>query len=127
MATIVEHKETKQRAILLGAGFGIYKAMYPGVVFGSADPRSEQKQYETLCLSDKHGNIFFEYAHQLVVVEIDGKSIQDFTAVDTEIYVQPKREYYCHNCCSMVIVEKEKCPKCDYVVRIPDEHRNTLR
>jgi hypothetical protein len=66
MATIVLDKQTKQRYVLLGAGFGLYES-------------STEKYYEDLislpmlACADPNGEIVWLSSEDVIVLEVDGK------------------------------------------------------
>ena len=53
MATIVRSKQNGKKYILLGTGFGAYKATRPGVFFGNLIPEEEQGQIKMVAVCDK--------------------------------------------------------------------------
>ena len=74
MATIVRYKRDGKKYILLGTGFGAYKATRPGVFFGNLLPNEEQGQITMVAVCDIDGNIRWTHSDELTVVEVDGDS-----------------------------------------------------
>ena len=74
MAVLVEHTETKERYILLGTGFGAYKATRPSLFFGNLLPSEESGQTTMVAVCNRQGQIGWVHSSELTVVEIDGKA-----------------------------------------------------
>ena len=72
MATIVKHIESGQRYILLGTGFGAYKATRPSVFFGSLLPKDEAGQITMVAVCNAQGQLGWIHSDELEVVEVDG-------------------------------------------------------
>ena len=73
MAVIVRHAETGDRYILLGTGYGAYRATRPSLFFGALAPVEEEGKLEVAAICASDGRIGWAYSQQLVVVEVDGK------------------------------------------------------
>lgn len=76
MATIVEHKETGKRYIVMGTGFGVYKSARNNAFFQWA-VMEEEDNYHLVAVCDRKGNIKWFYSEDLVVVEVDGGKPSD--------------------------------------------------
>ncbi len=74
MATIVEHKETQMRFVLLGTGFGMYRAKAPNMLFGNLLPETEKGFEQVICACKPNGEILWLRAKDVKVISIDGKS-----------------------------------------------------
>jgi hypothetical protein len=74
MATIVQYKRTGKKYVLLGAGFGAYKATRPGVFFGNLLPEEEEGQVTMVAICDAEGKILWTHSDELTVVDVDGSS-----------------------------------------------------
>jgi len=74
MAVVVEHKETREHYILLGAGLGAYKATRPSVFFGSLLPTEESGKITMLAVCNAQGQIGWIHSEEIEVVDIDGNS-----------------------------------------------------
>ena len=73
MAVIVKHTQTGHNYILLGTGFGAYKATRPSLFFGNLAPTEESGQTTMVAVSNDQGQIGWIHSEELQVVEIDGK------------------------------------------------------
>lgn len=71
MATLVEHVESGNRYLVVGSGFGIYKASRPGL-FGNLFPIEDGGNYHLIAVCDRTGTIKWFYSSDLQVVEVDG-------------------------------------------------------
>lgn len=78
MAIIVKHKATQEEYILLGTGFGAYKASKPGLIGGSLFPDEEEGTYTMMTVSDYNGNIHWMKDTEFLVIEIDGIKMKEF-------------------------------------------------
>lgn len=74
MATVVAHRSTGHRYILVGAGFGMYKSSRPGILFGNLDPQEQSGSASLLAVCDGAGQIGWIASHELVVVSVDGRA-----------------------------------------------------
>lgn len=84
MATIVVYRPTNAKYILLGTGFGAYRAERPSPVFGNLAPNTTQGSQETVCICDLDGNIGWVNSSDVYVNSIDGQSVHDaFVQSDT--------------------------------------------
>ena len=74
MATIVMHRDSGARYVLLGTGFGAFKASRPSVFFGNLLPTDESGELTMVAVCDSKGNIGWIHSEELIVVEVDGKA-----------------------------------------------------
>ncbi len=74
MATIVQYKTDGKKYVLLGTGFGAYKATRPGVFFGNLLPNEEEGQTTMVAVCDPNGTIRWTHSEELIVLEVDGHS-----------------------------------------------------
>ena len=74
MATIVMHKASGTKYVLLGTGFGAFKASRPSVFFGNLLPDEESGELTMVAVCDSKGNIGWIHSEELIVVEVDGKA-----------------------------------------------------
>ncbi len=72
MAVIVKHIESGETYILLGTGFGAYKATRPSLFFGNWAPTEEAGQVTMVAVSNAQGQIGWIHSNELQVVEVDG-------------------------------------------------------
>lgn len=73
MATIVLHKPTNQKYVLVGAGFGTYKSSMPGL-FGAATPVEDAQSFCVLSVCGADGSVGWLRSDEVTVVTVDGKS-----------------------------------------------------
>ena len=74
MAVIVQHIKSDEKYILLGTGFGAFKATRPSLFFGNLAPAEEAGQVTMVALCNNQGQIGWVHSDELQVVEVDGKS-----------------------------------------------------
>jgi len=77
MAIIVEHKETKNKFVLLGTGYGAYKATRPSFFGGNLLPHDDEDTIQTVAVCDKEGTIQWLSDEEVRVIEIDGTRMSD--------------------------------------------------
>ncbi len=73
MATIVEHRTNGERYLLLGTGFGAFKALKPNAFFGNWLADEEAGEYSMIAVSNAVGEIGWFESTDLFVVSIDGQ------------------------------------------------------
>ena len=74
MAVIVKHIESGEKYVLLGTGFGAFKATRPSLFFGNLAPAEETGQVTMVAVCNGEGRIGWVHSDELQVVEVDGKS-----------------------------------------------------
>lgn len=77
MAIIVKHKKTGEEYVLLGTGYGAFKASRPGLIGGSLFPEEEEGTYHMLAVSDFTGNIHWFEDEAFQVTEVDGIKLKE--------------------------------------------------
>ena len=77
MAIIVRHKETRKDYVLLGGGFGVYKAKSPSPLFGNLVPLQEEGESPMVCVCNPKGHIGWFYSDELLVISVDGHPVSD--------------------------------------------------
>lgn len=77
MAIIVRHKESEQRYVLIGTGFGMYKASRQNRFF-DIFVHEEEGHAHLVAVSDRTGRIKWFYSQDLTVEEIDGKKPSEY-------------------------------------------------
>ncbi|NDI34428.1 hypothetical protein [Chengkuizengella sediminis] len=125
MATIVLHKASGKRYILLGTGYGAYKATRPGLIGGDLFPNEEQDEIPAASVCDEFGTIQWLYTNELQVVEVDGKSIGEY---GEKLIVQKKpqkKESYeqyeaCPACYVKVLSKQVECHSCGLTLVIQE-------
>ena len=74
MAVIAEHIQSGKKFVLLGTGFGAFKATRPSLFFGNLAPSEESGQVTMVAVSNNRGQIGWVHSEELRIVEIDGKA-----------------------------------------------------
>jgi len=77
MATIVAHKKSGGEYILLGAGYGAYKATRPSFFFGNLAPAEETGEYSLVLICDSSGKTGWVDSEDLEVISVDGRTPAD--------------------------------------------------
>lgn len=72
MATIVKHIETGKQYILLGTGFGAYRATRPSLFFGNLAPAEDEGEVSVIFVCNSEGKVGWVQSEEVQVVEIDG-------------------------------------------------------
>jgi len=135
MATIVVHKRSGIRYILIGTGYGAYKSQLPGVFGGSVFPREETGEIPLAAVTDGEGNIKWILTEELVVTEVDGQPPHVWLAREAEPVTEreadegdlpspPSRSQtaggedqaqlyeLCPGCEHRVVSDAKECPSC---------------
>lgn len=71
MAIIVEHKKSRNRYILVGTGFGIYKSSRNNTAW-ELIKMEEEDHLHLVAACDHNGEIKWFYSEDLIVIEVDG-------------------------------------------------------
>ena len=77
MATIVVYRPTNAKYILLGTGYGAYRAERPSPIFGNLASSTTQGSQETVCICDGDGNIGWVNSSDVYVNSVDGLSVRE--------------------------------------------------
>ncbi len=72
MAVVVRHRQSGDEFILLGAGFGAYKAMRPSFFLGNIAPREEGGELPVALVCDSGGEVRWVRSENLEVLSVDG-------------------------------------------------------
>lgn len=80
MATIVKLKATDTKFILIGTGYGAYKATRPSFFGGNLVPHEDEGTIQVAAVTNETGNIYWIPTEKLEVVEIDGVGIVEIAA-----------------------------------------------
>ncbi|TNE82070.1 MAG: hypothetical protein EP332_01975 [Bacteroidetes bacterium] len=110
MATIVEIIQTKERAVLIGSGFGAWAAERPSLWWGNLDPHKENGFLETVAISDRSGNIQWIKSQDVRVIEIDGIPISQMD-ISNEISI-PVFKTQCSRCKKALTTGNTTCSNC---------------
>ena len=77
MATKVRHKENGREFLLIGVGFGAYKATRPSLLLGNRVPTEDEAQMEMVAVCDENGTILWAHSDDIEVIDVDGKAPAD--------------------------------------------------
>lgn len=83
MSTIVKHRNTGQKYVLIGTGFGAYKAVAPSFFGGNLFPNEEEGTIAMVAVCDSNGDISWINSEYLQVVEIDEIKISQIDLSET--------------------------------------------
>ena len=108
MAIIVENKETKERFLLAGSGYGLAQSTRPGLFFGNLLPEEMEAQAPMVCLADADGDLAWVVCDQVRIVEVDGEPLDSLAGLASF----PKNEVTGE-------VEVMHCERCGKVIRTP--------
>jgi len=78
MATIVKHRKTGTRALLIGTGFGAHASSRPDLWTGTLMAHKESGTVRTVAICGKNGAVRWVNSSEIIVVEIDGIPVSDF-------------------------------------------------
>ena len=73
MATIIEHRPTGKRFILLGAGYGMWASSRPNRILGDMFATDRSGEDHMLYVSDAHGDIHWLHPDSARVVSVDAR------------------------------------------------------
>ncbi len=73
MAVIVRHKKTNAEYILLGAGFGAFKALRPSFSLATLAPHEESGELPVALVCDEEGAAKWVRSENLEVLNVDGE------------------------------------------------------
>jgi hypothetical protein len=80
MATKVLYKQNGQIYLLIGVGYGAFRATRPSLFLGNLVPTKEQGQLAMIAVTDDQGVVRWARSEDIEVVEIDGKSPAELLA-----------------------------------------------
>lgn len=113
MPIVVEHRKTLKKFILLGVGYGTYKATRPSFIGGNLFPNEEEGETRVVAVCDKNGNIIWFSPNKLRVVEIDGIKLEKLNNVfDEEKQKNMDLLEACPACGQKVSIYEKECPDC---------------
>ena len=76
MATIVRHRKTGTKFVLLGSGFGAFQSKKPNWLFGDLMADTEEGQYAMVCVCDANGKVSWVESSEVVVESVNGEPVQ---------------------------------------------------
>jgi hypothetical protein len=82
MATIVTHKIKGGEYILLGAGYGAYKATRPSLFFGNLAPSEDGGELPMVLLCGPSGEVGWVPSEDIEVVRVDGDTPAELLGQD---------------------------------------------
>lgn len=124
MAVVVKDKKTQKKYILLGTGFGAYKAIRPSFFGGNLLPHEEEGTIATVAVCDSKGNIIWIESDVLQVIEVDGVKISEIDLFEADREADRIEEklnenkkslnYYefCPMCGTKLNENEQYCPGC---------------
>lgn len=77
MATIVQHRESGERFVLLGVGLGMTATSRPSLLFGDLSPAEEESVTQAVAVCDATGSVRWLRSASLAVVSVDGATPAD--------------------------------------------------
>jgi hypothetical protein len=89
MAVIVRQKDTGDRYILIGSGFGAFKASRPGVFFGNWNPIEESGEIPVVLVCNSSGATTWIKSALLEVVSVDGLAPSQVLGDDAQLSLGP--------------------------------------
>lgn len=144
MATIVVHKRSGLRYVLIGTGYGAYKSQMPSVFGGSMFPREETGEIPLAAVTDREGNIKWILTDELIVTEVDGQPLHVWLEQQVEPVAkqgenpngwtddqsggqaadqQHKDPVYelCPGCGHRVVSDAKECPSCGLALIVSED------
>jgi ribosomal protein S27AE len=127
MATIVLHKPSQVKYLLLGTGYGVYRSRLPGVIGGSLFPQTDEGEIPVAAVCDRSGNMLWLLTEELLVLEVDGKPVEAWFGPDSSQvpesaeYGSVQLEYeLCPGCGSRVASSAKECPSCGLALLVEE-------
>lgn len=74
MATLVMHKRTAKKYVLVVAGFGAFQSKKPNWLLGDLMADTTEGQYAMVCVAAADGCIYWLDSTELIVDSVDGES-----------------------------------------------------
>ena len=120
MSVIVKDKNTHKNYILLGTGFGAYKAVRPSFFGGNLFPHEEEGTIATVAVCDFKGDIIWIDSNDLQVIEVDGVKVSEIDLfksdrIEEELNKNKKELNYfefCPACGTKLNKEEQYCLGC---------------
>ena len=73
MAVIVQHRTSDEKYVLVGTGFGAYKALKPNWFFGNMMADEESGEISVVAVCNADGDIGWFRSNELRIISIDGQ------------------------------------------------------
>ena len=120
MASIVLHKPSQTRYLLLGTGFGAYQSERSSFWGGDLFPHKTSGEIPVAAVCDAQGTIHWFLTEELQVIEINGIHIGDWAAKlnaeephDAMKQTDSRSTYdRCPACQCLISVTDQECPSC---------------
>ena len=74
MTTIVRHRESGERHLLVGSGYGLYRSTRPSVLLGSLAPHTTTGEFPVALCADALGSLKWLPTEELLVESVNGSS-----------------------------------------------------
>jgi len=83
MATIVEHRTTRGRYVVLGASYSMWKSARASRILGDLFPVEEEGTIKAVAVCDASGDLHYFSSDLLKVISVDGVDVNEILgAVD---------------------------------------------
>ena len=79
MATVVQHKNGA-KFVLLGTGYGAFRATRPSLFFGNWVPTEDEGQISVVAVCDESGRIAWADSDDLTVISVDDRTPSEVLA-----------------------------------------------
>jgi hypothetical protein len=90
MAIIVKHKDTKERYVLLGSGYGLYKSEVSSPIFGDLAPIQSKGSQAKVCVSNAKGEVGWLDSTEVIVDSVDGEAVESIlSSTPSKSYTPP--------------------------------------
>lgn len=80
MATIVQNVKDGKQYVLLGSGYGAFRATVPSAVFGNLAPKTDKGELPLVLVANSAGETSWVYSDAIRVISVDGQSPADVLA-----------------------------------------------
>ncbi|HHW31937.1 MAG TPA: hypothetical protein GXX20_09745 [Clostridiaceae bacterium] len=124
MAIIVRHKKSSKVYVLIGTGYGAYKATTPSFLGGNLFPHEEEGEIPIAAVTDEKGEIRWIYTNELEVIEIDGieigKVLERYKKTEKNNLTKKLAKEICPACFAEISAEDVKCPSCGLVFQVEE-------
>ena len=112
---IVEHKVSKCRYIMIGAGYGHARTSTPSLLFGRLKHSTTEDTHFMACLCDKTGDLAWCPSDDLCVLSLNGEAVTDCPGIATFEDHQKQQP----NKSEPAEPEPMRCVKCDDILTSP--------
>ncbi len=74
MATIVQNINDGKNYVLLGSGYGAFRATAPSAFFGNLAPQTNKGELPLVLVTNASGETAWMYSNAIRVISVDGQS-----------------------------------------------------